>query len=841
MSLPTGAMLAARSLVRAFYVHRFRAVAAIFAGAMCVALTTGVRVVAVSVERAIEGTAWSSVGEADWAVVSRSASGMGRARVEEMEKAAPRAELASFLLAETHLAGGSGEPIVVVGVSDEAWSFLSDRQRRALLISRGRSPNPVLLSRGWAESRDLEVGSPLPVETPRGRTTWRVTALVSGPVPNQGALVVVRSDLVARAFERPGVVDLVLASSDGPSARLRAALERGAGPTATVVPPGETTRSYQNAFAPTRNLLNIFVGIAVLAAGAILFFSWRLTLEDARESLARLRLCGARTSHLALGSALVLGGVFVASLLIGGPLGIALGYSLSDFSRTLVALTQLAASPGTPIAKPLTEAAAASLLIFLAALVVSIVSIRRMPVIEAVAGRRTVAAAGSSRSRLAAAVAVVALILALAALLLLPSGERQIALLPLLVLLGAVSLLTPVLVGALIRRRPAFASLAAGRELAFNARRTATLLAVFGLAISMAIGLEGAAGSLKSGISGSVRAWTLGDLFVQTAASGANLQEDKLSGSVAADLARVRGVDSVGYFTYSTVELHETRIPIWTWGPRGESDRYADLRSTEGPSGAALWRALDGEEAIAVSSNYARRFGTRVGDRLAVPALDGERDLRVVAIVDNLSSPAGMLLTAPALYRSITGDARHYQAIVELAPQASGTAVAERIRRLLRSRYPRLTVYDREEIRERFDTVAGQLVQAFVVFGQIMFLLALMVGGVTMATSLSLRQRSLALTRLVGAPVSTLWKQLLREAVALGLTAWLIAVPVGIGSIYALRAAIAAQSGLLPAVELPVAMILLSLPLAIVLSVLALLVSGPRKRMPVIVTALAEE
>lgn len=839
MSLFAGTGLVARSLLRAFYAHRFRAVAAIFAGAMCIALTTGVRVVAVSVERAIAGPNLSTVTDAQWVVTSRSASGMGMDALHRMQEAAPKSSLAPVLLANTHLADGDHEPIVVAGVSGETWFFLPLQQRIALMKAAS-APNPVLVSRSWAEARGIEAGSKLAVETPHGRASWRVTRLVPGPFPNRGAFVVAPFSLVASSFERRHVADLILALGPGPRDRLRSTLERSAGPTAAVVPPDEVLQSYSNSFAPTRNLLDIFVGIAVLAAGGILFFSWRLTLEDARESLARLRLCGARTGHVALASALVLGGIFILSALIGGPLGILLGYSLSDFSRTLVALTQLAAAPGTPIAEPLAGAIAVSALIFLAALVVSIVSIRRMPVIEAVAGRRAVATVGSSRTRLAAAVAATALVLAVAALVLLPEDRQQVALLPLLVALGAVSLLAPLLVGAAIRRRPAFASLAAGREVALNARRTATLLAVFGLAISMAIGLEGAAGSLKSGISRSVDAWTRGDLFVQTAESGANLQEDKLSSSVAGDLARVPGVESVGTFTYSTVELHDTRIPLWTWGPRGEGDRYAHLRSTEGPSGAALWRTLD-RGGVAVASNYARRFGTRVGDRLAVPGLDGDRDLWVVAIVDNLSSPAGMLLVAPGLYRSLTGDRRWYQAIVELAPGASAAAVTARIRARLGSRYPRLTVYDRAEIRARFDDVAGKLVQAFVVFGQIMFLLALLIGGVTLATSLSLRQRGLALTRLVGAPVSTIWKQLLREAVALGLAAWLIAVPVGIGSVYALIAAISAQSGLLPAVEMPVGLIVASLPLAIVLSVFALLLASPRRRIPVMVAALAEE
>jgi putative ABC transport system permease protein len=542
---------------------------------------------------------------------------------------------------------------------------------------------------------------------------------------------------------------------------------------------------------------------------------------------------------LALGATAVMGGVFLLSVLIGGPLGILLGGSLSGFARTLVALTQLAASPGVPIVEPLVQAIGTSFLIFAFALGSSLVTIRRMPVIEAVVGRREVHRVGAARWRLTAGVAILALVIGLISLLVLPGDQRQLGIVPFLVLLGALSIATPTLMGAAIRRLPTFSALGTGRELAFNARRTATLLYVFALAIAMAIALQGAATSLQDGIAGGVRAWTGNYLFVQPAQSGANLQDDKFASNVGMRLGRIRGVSNVGYFTYSTVELHKTRVPLWTWGPN-DGARYANLRSTQGPAGAALWQAL-GNTTVAISSNYARLYGAKVGDRIAVPAVDGQRTLRVVAIVEDLTTTAGMLLVAPQLYTTLTKDQRIYEEILKLAPTASPATVQHGVQSALASQYPSVAVYDQHQIRDRFNALTSQLVQAFVVFGRIMFVLALLIGGATLATSMSLRQRSFALTRLVGAPVLLLRQQLRREALALGMAAWLIAAPVGIALVYALVAAIAAQSGLLPQVELPVALVVLSLPLAIGMSVLSLFVAAPRSRMPVTVVALAEE
>jgi putative ABC transport system permease protein len=838
MSRRSAAGLATRALLRAFARHRFRLIAAVFAGTMCVALTTSVFVIASSVNDAIESVSLSSVANAERVVQARSSSGMSLRLLPRMKREAPGAKLAPVLLANTRLAESGEDPILVAGAGPSLAPFLPAADRKAVeSLPAGHS---IVLGEGYAHSHGLEVGSRLPIQTPNGKVRWRVAALVPGAAANGGALAITSLPALARAFQREGVADLVLASGGGSADALQANLEKAVGQAASVIPPSQANDSYQRAFEPTQNLLDIFVAVAVLAAGAILFFCWRLALEDAREELVRLRLCGARVLDLALAAAAVMAGIFAISVLVGGPIGILIGAALSSFTHTLITLTQLAANPGVPVVEPLTQSIGISLLVFAITLGSSVLAIRQMSVIEAVVGRREVDRVGSERWRLTVGVAAGALVISLVTLLALPASDRQVSLLPLLVLLGALSLLAPTVVGALIRRRSGFASLAAGRELALSARRTASLLFVFGLAIAMAIALQGAASSLQDGISHGVERWTGPYLFVQPAQSGANLQDDKFGTRTGERLARLPGVKDVAYFTYSTVELHETRVPVWTWGP-DHSGRYANFDSTEGPSGEALWHALEGPN-VAISSNYARLYGTKLGEQISVPTVGGApRQLRVVAVVDDLTTTTGMLLVGPRQYLALTGDRRSYEDILVPRPGASTTAIAARVENLLDGSYPGIAVYDQAQIRDRFNALTGQLVGAFIVFSRIMFVLALLVGGATLATGLSLRRRSLALTRLAGAPVSTVQAQLRREALALGLAAWLIAAPVGIGLVYALIAAIAAQSGLLPTVELPTVLIVASLPLALAMSILSLLAAAPRRRIPLTVVALAEE
>lgn len=832
-----GASLAARSLARAFRQHKIRAVAALIAGVLGIAMTTAVLVVIFSVTDAIRGVPLSATAGADWAVQARSSSGLDARIVGRLRAGSRDAQLAPLLLVNTRAARGGDDPLLVVGLTREAASFAAPRDRHALSALGRAGPRELYLGRSWAAEHGVRRGSTLMLQTPGGAVPWRVGGLVDGRFANRGAVAVAALPEVASAFGRRGVVDLVLARGPGDRALLRSRLQAAAGGAAAVVSPGATATSYERAFSSVRGLLNVFVAIAALASGAILFFCWRLALEDARAHIARLRLVGASLRHLAAGSGLVLAAIFAVSLLLGAPLGLLLGWSLTGFTRELVTLTQLAGTPGVPIVGPVLGALAAGVVVFLAAWGSSLASFVRMPVIEAVGGRR--AEGGMPHLGVPLVLATGSGVLGLLALLTFPVDLRGVALLPFLVLMLSLSVLAPALVGRLMRARSGFGWLSAGREIAMSTRRTAALLAVFALAIAMSLALDGMAGSVKQGIAGGVERWTRGDLFVQTAPSGANLQEDKFTPDVERRVAGIPGVESVSYFTYSTLDMHGTRISLWAWG-RHDLDRFVDLDVTDGPRGPALWRALDRPGQIAVSSNYARLHDAAVGDRIDVPTADGSHAVRIAAIVDDLTSPAGVLIAAPDVYERITRDDRRYQLIVGLAPGAPLSRVRQTIRTELGGRYPGLMVYDRDAIRARFGTLTSRLVGSFLVFARLMFVLALLIGGAALATSLSLRRRALALARLCGATVPMLRRQLMRESIAVGVMAWSIAVPVGVALVHVLVYAVSAQSGLLPSIHLPYALMALSLPLAVLLSVLSLLVASPRG-IPALATELAEE
>jgi putative ABC transport system permease protein len=837
-----GAILVATALGRALLRRRIRALSTIVAGVAAVALTTAVLVVSFSVLDAIQGSRLSALDEADWAVVARSSSGMDLDRLDRIERSVPEATVIPSLTVNTRLGDGSEDPLLVVGAPRGLVKLASTETLRKvaqLPPPRGRE---VYLSRDWAADHNLSPGDRLLVEAPGGTVAWRVGAIVDADFGNDGALALASLTAVADAFDRPGVADVAFVGGPGPPQRYRDRLVAATGGAAAIVPPDQAANSYTKSFESVRNLLNLLTLIVVLVAGSIVFFSWRLTIEEERSSLARLRLIGVtRLNLLAAAAILVAPGLFI-SMLLGIPLGLLLGSQLSGFSVRLVELTQLAAEPGLPIWRPLIGAFLNAQLMFGVATIAAVLSLARTPIAGGIAGR---VREGSERP-LAFSVAAVAVLLAAAllSLWLLPIRWRGIALVPLLLLIPASSRVVPKLVGAAISIPGNWTTLIVGRDLSHGARRGAGFVAVFALAISMSLAVEATARSIQAGIDASVRDWTHGQVFVQTAKSGSNLAEDKFAPAAERVLAGTPGVAATAYFTYSTVELDGKRIPLWTWGsPKGQASlrRFVALDVTDGPSGQAFWRELD-RGAVAVSSNYAYLHRVAVGDSLTLPTQAGQRRLQVAAVFKNLASDGGALVVAPAVYEALTGDSRRYQLIADLSPGASFDSVAGHLRSELGNGYPGLVVWNRDEIRHRFEEINSQLLQSFRLLARILFLMALLVGATSIAASLAARRRSLTLERLIGAPSRLLRRQIVGEYLSLGACAWLVGFPLALAASPALIWALALGTGLVPDLSFPWALALIALPLTAMVSGLALLLAGGlREDGAAISPALADE
>jgi putative ABC transport system permease protein len=841
-SIRAGAVLVAMALARALLRKRVRAVSTIVAGIAAVALTTAVLVVSFSVLDAIHGSRFSALDRADWAVVARSSSGIRLGLLDRIAGSVPGATVAPNLTVNTRLGDGSDNPILVVGTTPKLRALTSPQTRRELAGLPPLRGDSVYLGSAWAAEHGLGVGDRLSVQAPGGTRSWRVAGLVDTELGNGGAVALASFPAVAAAFDRRGVADVAFVGGPAPPESYKRRLEAAGAGAVSVVPPDQIGDSYAKSFESVRNLLNLLTLIVVLVAGAVVFFSWRLTIEEERSSLARLRLVGVTRSNIVAAAAILVAPWLVVSMLVGVPLGLLLGSALSGFSDRLVELTQLAAKPGLPFWRPALGAFLNAQLMFGVATIGAVVSLTRMPVIEGITGR-----ARQARERPTAISGLVAIVLiaaAAAALLLLPVRLRGLALIPLLLLIPATARLVPRVLGAVISALGSWTALVTGRDLAHGARRGAAFVAVFALAISMSLAIEAMAHSLQKDIGRSVDAWTRGQVYLQTAKSGSNLADEKFSPAAERTLAATPGIGPTAYFTYSTVELHGRRVPLWTWGSRsGQAGigRFVDLEVEHGPSGPALWRALAGG-GVAVSSNYAYLHKVAVGDVLTVPTQSGQRRLRVDAVFDDLASDGGVLVLAPSVYQAVTGDSRRYQLLADLRPGADFEAVAARLRAEFGDRYPGLVVWDQGEIRHRFEELNSQLLQSFRLLARILFLLALLVGATSIAASLAARRRSLALERLIGASSRLLRRQIVGEYVSLGACAWLIGLPIALAAGPALVRALAVNTGLVPQLDFPWPLALATLPLTAAVSGLALLLAGGlREKGASISGAVAEE
>jgi putative ABC transport system permease protein len=116
-----------------------------------------------------------------------------------------------------------------------------------------------------------------------------------------------------------------------------------------------------------------------------------------------------------------------------------------------------------------------------------------------------------------------------------------------------------------------------------------------------------------------------------------------------------------------------------------------------------------------------------------------------------------------------------------------------------------------------------------------------LVGAATLASGLVERQRALALTRLAGARSRSVLGQILVESLTIAAVAWVVAMPVGVLLINPMLDAQALQSGLLPSVTVPTALVVLSLPLVAACVLLALLVANPRQASTPLRELLAQE
>lgn len=815
--------LIARALMRAWRRHPFRAMAATVGVVLGAALTTMVVSIDDSVSNAAQSASGSGIVKADLAVQARSAGGISYALGRRVRGALGDGVASAVVQVNTRLAGdGNGSVLSLLGVEQNARAFLPPNVG-ADLIEREAAPGapPLVVGQQWLERNDLEVGDRVRLQTSRGSRPWTVVGAVPGSLPNNGAIAAAPLDAVARAYDRPNSLDTIYvqlpkgADADALGDRLRSVV----GEAAVVGSPAIVGAANARSLLIVQAMLLVVGLIGLASAAVVVFVCWRLLLEDERASIARFRLAGATPAQLSLGAGAVLFTATVASCAVGVPVGLAGADLLRGLTSELVGFTGLAASfDGGDPAVPAIAGLAGALAVACLAWGAGIATFVAIPALEAVRPPDPPPQGSSGRGWMIAA-GCAALALSGLSLLVLPIELAAAGVV--LALVGAllVAAAVPVPMGrALTRIDAGFVPLAAGRQISADARRTAAITLMLGLGVTASLTVGGVITSYQAAIERSVRSWTHADLFVRQGEPGQTLRDLRFPPAVQARLARLPGVAEAGAFTYAPIDYRHRNVMFQAYDTHHVSG-IADLIVYSGARGPALWRALD-HGTIAISQSMARLDSLHVGQSIAVPSTRGERRLRISAVIDDYISEGGTMVGSIRTFESVTGERRIDDVPLVFEPGVSAAQMSARVRAALPG-YESLTLLGRDRFRASITGFITNVAALFKALALVAFFIILLAATLTLAASLSVRRRSLAVGQVCGLTPTQIRRQLCLETAAMAITAWIVAVAVTCLLIPSILRAMAVKTGLLPAVALPGVELLVALPLGLGVALLA--------------------
>ena len=793
-------LLVTRSLMRSWRRHPLRAASTVVAAITGVVLTTLIVGVIVSILAAVRGGSGFDAIHADVVVASRSPGGLDPNLVQALSKAAAPATATPVSFANTRLEGHTDAVLTIIGVPDGAGAVVP-RFKGVQVATLGHDgAYPLVVSRQWATSHGVRLGSVVRLTGPGGGQAWTVAAITDAKLPNDGAVALAPINTLRTAFQRSANVDALLVNRSGANLDdLKTRLSAVGGQATLVGSVKQVVAPEETSFAEIRQILLMTGMMGLITAAAVLFVCWRLTIEDERDNIARLRLVGIRPAALAAGAAVVFGSVTVLAIIVGIPVGLLGAGVMVSFARQVVHLTGLAAAPTAPA--PLLPALAgltAGLVVGALAWLSGLRSFLRVPPITAVRGTEA-----SANRRLPAGTLVAggaaAIVASLALSRVLPAQLNGAA----LVLAIAAALLLaaalPAVAGYLVHRR-AVSRLSTGRELAGGRMKRSGTVGVFAVALILAIAISGLATSLGSGLRSSITAWTHGDLYVMPAEPGINLRDEMFPASTMAQLQSLPSIATVVPFTLATVKYESRNVQLYAWGTQGV-ESMVHLNVEHGVQGQQLWQALD-NGSVAVSTNFAWLHHYHVGEAITLPTPGGSVRAPIAATIRDYTGDTGIIFSSYSTYERVTGDPRSFDLIVKVRPGANIAQVAQSIRSAL-PQYSGLTVWTGQQMRNHLMGLLGQVLSILQLLGLACLALAILVGMTTAVAGLPARKLTIGLTGLLGAPRRLIGREVAGSRTAVGLLAWAVAFPIGLLSVGVLIHAVGAQSGTFPPVVVP--------------------------------------
>lgn len=350
------------------------------------------------------------------------------------------------------------------------------------------------------------------------------------------------------------------------------------------------------------------------------------------------------------------------------------------------------------------------------------------------------------------------------------------------VVLGA-ALISPALTVALMSlARPllgaAFGLLGrmAVRDVIAALSRTAVAVAALMVAVSVSIGVGIMVGSFRQTVAAWLEQSLIADVYVSAPATAANRVDSTVPPDLIDVLSAVEGVQAATRFRSVQVDTPfgpTTLVAIDAPAARGR----AALRFLEG-GGEATWAAWE-SGAVLISEPLAYRTGLGMGDTLTLRTDRGPRAFSIAGVYYDYSSDQGIIRMPYAAYRDAWDDPAISSLALYAAPGVEVDALVQRLRAATAGQ-GELIVNANRALREDALAVFDRTFAITAVL-QVLATIVAFIGILSALMALQLeRARELAMLRATGLTPGQLWGVVLTQTSLMGLTAGLLAMPLGL-------------------------------------------------------------
>ncbi|HYE64037.1 MAG TPA: FtsX-like permease family protein, partial [Pyrinomonadaceae bacterium] len=226
-------------------------------------------------------------------------------------------------------------------------------------------------------------------------------------------------------------------------------------------------------------------------------------------------------------------------------------------------------------------------------------------------------------------------------------------------------------------------------------------------------------------------------------------------------------------------------------------------------------------EGFLIASNFAVRWGARVGDTLRIETPAGPLERRVLGIFENYDSEKGTIFMDRALYKSYWKDTAVDYIFLNLNQGIDRGAFKNEIQRAIAGEQ-RAFIYTNEEYKQW----VMKLIDQFFMLTYAQMFVAILVAALgiinTLFISVSERKREIGVIRAIGGLRRQVRKMILLEAVAIAIIGVATGALAGLFNAYFLvRTAATIIAGFTLPLHFPTTLILLTLPLVLLVALAA--------------------